>query len=477
MRSSSPLSLLALSLFGALLSAGCVSGSAEEILADDDVLEEEETGVAESALSIPGTVGSIAIEHSGKCLDVFGGYTANGAALTQYDCASYAGNQKLQLVDQGDGSFLLVAKHSGKCMDVSGASTANGAAAVQWDCHGGANQRFELISQGGAYHGLRARHSGKCLDLEGASMANGAPIIQWDCHGGANQRFRLNDPYLELAQAFAPRLRFDSAASDYPMSAQTFWDNGRTGENTEYGTIVRNEVPTYYQVIKCGNQVRIMYWWFYGHQDTCDGVSGAHDGDWERVMVTLAENDRSIAAVTYWIHGDAYTRLRARGGVDNIEDGPHVVVHVGKTSHASYHEQGGSGSCLPWEDFHNDGSQHLNSWNRLVSLDQDAEPWMAADRQGNFAWGWDNPISTHPTLNGPSCDMDAATSIHVWRGTQCKLGDDDTGVECLRQCASGYTNGGLICTNWSTWHSYARERYGYGYWLPTSNLGLLTEDY
>lgn len=476
MRSSSPLSLLALSFLAALLSAGCAYDPAEESLEGEDEAEEEATGTAEAALSIPGKVGLIALKHSGKCLDVFGGYTTNGAALTQYDCASYAGNQKLQLIDQGDGSYVIKATHSGRCMDVSGGSVANGAPVVQWDCHGGPNQRFELISKGGAYHGLRARHSGKCLDLGEASLANGAPIIQWDCHGGPNQLFKLNDPYLELAQAFAPRLRFDSGASTYPMSAQTFWNNGMSGQNNDYGSIGRYEVPTYYQVTKCGNQVRIMYWWFYGYQGTCDGVSGSHNGDWENVMVTLAENDRSIAAVTYWMHGDHYTRLRARGGVDNIEDGPHVVVHVGKTSHASYFEEGGSGSCLPWEDFHHDGSQHLNSWNTLVSLDQDAEPWMASDRAGGFSWG-PGGVNTHPTQKGPSCDMSAAASIDVWRGTQCKVGDDDTGAECLRQCKSGYTNGGLICTNWSTLHSYSRERYGYGYWLPTSNLGLLNADY
>lgn len=476
MRPNSPLSLVALSLLATLLSAGCAHDPSEETLADDESLEED-VDTAESTLSIPGKLGIVPIEHSGKCIDIFAGSTDNGALVTQYDCAGYATNQQLQLVDQGDGSYLIQVKHSGKCIDVADASTASGAAIIQWTCHGGPNQRFELVSNGGAYHGLRARHSGKCLDVANGSTANGAPLIQWDCHGGPNQRFKLDDPYLELAQAFAPSLHFDTAASTYPMSAQAFWNAGMSGENTDYGSVVNSQIPTYYQVVKCGNQVRIMYWWFYGHQDTCDGVSGAHDGDWENVMVTLAENDRSIAAVTYWMHGDHYTRLRARGGVDELEqNSAHVVVHVGKTSHASYHEQGGSGSCLPWEDFHHDGDHYMKTWNNLVSLDQDAEPWMLQDRQGNFSWG-QGGISTHPTLAGPSCDMDASDSIDVWRGTQCKVGDDDTGVECLRQCKSGYTNGGLICTNWSTLHSYARERYGYDYWLPTSNLGLLVEDY
>ena len=36
---------------------------------------------------------------------------------------------------------------------------------------------------------------------------------------------------------------------------------------------------------------------------------------------------------------------------------------------------------------------------------------------------------------------------------------------------------GLTCTNWSTWHTYSQYIYDYDYTLPTSNLGLLTNDY
>ena len=193
-------------------------------------------------------------------------------------------------------------------------------------------------------------------------------------------------------------------------------------------------------------------------------------------MVTLSDNDGSVAAVTYWLHGDHYTRLPDRGGVTEFEAGPHVAVHVGKTSHASYFNQGGSGSCLIWEDFHHDGSVTMDSWNNLVSLDANAEPWMLSDRAGDFVWGPDG-VSTHPTTQGPSCYMQAASFGEAHWHTQCKLGDSDSGVGCLRQCKSGYTDGGLICTNWSNWHSYTRELYSYQYDIPTSNRGLKTEDY
>jgi hypothetical protein len=50
-------------------------------------------------------------ELSGKCLDVSGASTADGAAVIQ-----------------------LVAVHSGKCVDVSGVSTTPGALVHQWTC-------------------------------------------------------------------------------------------------------------------------------------------------------------------------------------------------------------------------------------------------------------------------------------------------------------------------------------------------------
>jgi hypothetical protein len=57
---------------------------------------------------------------------------------------SGADNQKFSLVSVGGGYYNLVAKHSGKCIDVEGASTADGASLVQWPCNGGDNQKFSI---------------------------------------------------------------------------------------------------------------------------------------------------------------------------------------------------------------------------------------------------------------------------------------------------------------------------------------------
>ncbi|MEU4745234.1 right-handed parallel beta-helix repeat-containing protein, partial [Actinosynnema sp. NPDC023658] len=50
---------------------------------------------------------------------------------------------------QGGGSQqsgTIVGGQSGRCVDISGASTSNGAQAQLWDCHGGTNQRFTYTS-------------------------------------------------------------------------------------------------------------------------------------------------------------------------------------------------------------------------------------------------------------------------------------------------------------------------------------------
>lgn len=80
----------------------------------------------------------------------------------------------------------VVAVHSGKCLDVSGASTADGAAVIQYTCGSGTNQQWQLRPVGGSSQ-LVARHSGRCLDLPGFSTANGTRLTQYSCNGGTNQ--------------------------------------------------------------------------------------------------------------------------------------------------------------------------------------------------------------------------------------------------------------------------------------------------
>lgn len=80
---------------------------------------------------------------SGKCLDITGGSSDNGANLIQYKCDTNSDNQKWRLYDANNGGIVIQAKHSGRVLDVKGASLSNGAEVVQWD-FGGINQKNQV---------------------------------------------------------------------------------------------------------------------------------------------------------------------------------------------------------------------------------------------------------------------------------------------------------------------------------------------
>ncbi|MEU0523358.1 ricin-type beta-trefoil lectin domain protein [Streptomyces niveus] len=71
----------------------------------------------------------------------------------------------------------------GKCVDVAGGSTANGAAVQLYDCNGSAAQQWDVASDG------TIRALGKCLDVKDAGTANGSVLQLWSCTGAANQKW------------------------------------------------------------------------------------------------------------------------------------------------------------------------------------------------------------------------------------------------------------------------------------------------
>jgi len=84
----------------------------------------------------------ISAKHSGKVLDVYGGYKTDGANVYQYDW--HGGDNQLWKIEiQSDGYYRIVAKHSGRVLDVAGASTANNANVNQYKWHGGDCQKME----------------------------------------------------------------------------------------------------------------------------------------------------------------------------------------------------------------------------------------------------------------------------------------------------------------------------------------------
>lgn len=128
--------------------------------------------------------------HSGKCLDVSGASTANGAAVQQWSCNGSAA-QTFKIESIGDGYSKITNTNSGKALDIAGVSREAGAALNQWDYVGGANQQFSLVSLGGNSYSLRVRHTGMALDVSGAGQSDGAPVLQWPSNDGKNQTWLL----------------------------------------------------------------------------------------------------------------------------------------------------------------------------------------------------------------------------------------------------------------------------------------------
>jgi hypothetical protein len=217
----------------------------------------------------------------------------------------------------------------------------------------------------------------------------------------------------EQARRFAPVLRFDQVQGApnkcLPSDAGDYYELRKSGSkarvcNTDISSIENGLVPIYYAYQDCSlDTTVIMYWFFYGYQDTCTGSLGSHDADWERVAVKIRNNQ--VERVQFYQHGGHYTRTP---NVLEFVDGTHPVAYVGKNSHGSYHDAGGSGSCLYFEDYRNPGSRDLRmqTWKNLVELKEtpDAPEWMRTKSDLYFD-GIPGPLARGINLCAlPGCD-------------------------------------------------------------------------
>ncbi|GAA3584990.1 ricin-type beta-trefoil lectin domain protein [Nonomuraea rosea] len=127
-----------------------------------------------------GTQGAIT-GLAGKCADVAGGSSADGAAVQLYACNGTAAQQWSR---PGDGTLRAL----GKCLDVVGQGTADGSQLQLWSCSGGANQQWTSTAAGD----LMNPAANKCADVTGNSSADGTRLQIWTCTGAANQKWTLN---------------------------------------------------------------------------------------------------------------------------------------------------------------------------------------------------------------------------------------------------------------------------------------------
>ncbi|WP_329312661.1 ricin-type beta-trefoil lectin domain protein [Streptomyces sp. NBC_01262] len=115
---------------------------------------------------------------SGRCIDVSGGSSSDGARLEIMDCTG-AARQTWKFMTDG------TVRAMGKCMDVNGGSREDTAWIQLVTCNGTGAQQFVLNSS----HDLVNIQADKCVDVTDGATANGAYLQQWTCTGGQNQKW------------------------------------------------------------------------------------------------------------------------------------------------------------------------------------------------------------------------------------------------------------------------------------------------
>jgi len=276
------------------------------------------------------------------------------------------------------------------------------------------------------------------------------------------------------AARFAPRLRFDQETTTgsgeqskcFPGDAGAYFTQRAQGAssvslcNKDYGSIAGGAVPVYYVADQLGgNAVIIRYWFFYAWQSTCFGGLGSHPADWESMAVLIVDDE--LRRVGFWQHGGWYSR--EPGGFERVEGG-HPVGYVGKNAHGTYHDAGGSGGCLYFEDYRNPGGNdyHMDTWRNLVPLARGASApdWMNCSGAGCFD-GVDHPLEqTGDVRSLGGCGKDGCGRSSV--GGNIPYIDDPTGADHSTITAQhsgraidvpgASTADGVNLTQYSNWH-------------------------
>jgi GH43 family beta-xylosidase len=129
--------------------------------------------------------------NSGKCLEVAGGSTADGANIQQWTCNGGA-NQRWRLEDLADDTSRLVNIGTGKAADVANCGTADGADIRQWTWLNNTCQRFRLVyTNTGGWVRIVNQNSGRVADVAGCGTADGADVRQWTWLNNTCQQWAL----------------------------------------------------------------------------------------------------------------------------------------------------------------------------------------------------------------------------------------------------------------------------------------------
>ncbi|MEV0220554.1 family 43 glycosylhydrolase [Streptomyces sp. NPDC050704] len=141
--------------------------------------------------SAASTTYTITNRNSGKCLEVAGSSTADGANVQQYACNG-GNNQKWRVQDQGDDTSRLVNVASGKVLDTADCSAADGADLRQWAWLDNTCQRFRFLATSGGHVRIVNQATGKVADVADCSTADAADVRQWTWLNNNCQQWRFS---------------------------------------------------------------------------------------------------------------------------------------------------------------------------------------------------------------------------------------------------------------------------------------------
>ncbi|MEO1229290.1 MAG: ADYC domain-containing protein [Myxococcota bacterium] len=145
-------------------------------------------------------------ELSGKCLEVAGSSVEPGGNVLLFECAENKANQLWKLRDNPATSrtddFMLVAQHSGLCLDLARGLSAEGTNLKQWTCsNSNANQRFVqavvdrtlTVPGGRIYEAEQATLHGAVVANQHAGASEGA-FVDYKHASGDYVEFQISAP-------------------------------------------------------------------------------------------------------------------------------------------------------------------------------------------------------------------------------------------------------------------------------------------
>ena len=132
-------------------------------------------------------------QNSGKCLDLIGGSTVNGANTNQWSYDYNGPNQRWALIPTENADhFRIVSWVSGKSVSVSNDSTVNSAQLWAWDYTGNdPSQQWDLVDAGNGWYNIKNVRSGLLMDVSGGSTADNAKVQQYANTNSGAQRWRF----------------------------------------------------------------------------------------------------------------------------------------------------------------------------------------------------------------------------------------------------------------------------------------------